>query len=93
MTEHLPSALGPEIRTKTCLYTLTPDRDFVIDAVPGHPEVLVALGGAHAFKFASMIGRTLADLATNEVTDVDLKPFRVDRDLLTQEHPPTSWMV
>jgi sarcosine oxidase len=92
-TEHLPSALGPEIRTKTCLYTLTPDRDFVIDAVPGHPEVLVALGGAHAFKFASVIGRTLADLATSGATQVDLEPFRIDRDLLTQEHPPTSWMV
>jgi sarcosine oxidase len=91
--EHLPSALGPEIRTRTCLYTLTPDRDFVLDAVPGHPEVLVALGGAHAFKFASVIGRTLAELATSGTTDADLEPFRIDRDLLTQDDPPTSWMV
>ena len=31
MAEHLPTALGPEIRTRTCLYTLTPDRDFVAE--------------------------------------------------------------
>ena len=34
LSKYLPAALGPEIYTKTCLYTLTPDRDFVIDAVP-----------------------------------------------------------
>ena len=43
----LPGASGPAARTKTCLYTVTPDRDFVIDRVPGHPGVVVgARGGA-----------------------------------------------
>jgi sarcosine oxidase len=93
MAEHLPGALGPEVATKTCLYTLTPDRDFVLDSVPGHPEVLVALGGAHAFKFASVIGQTLADLAVDGRTDVDLEPFRIDRSILTQDRPATNWMV
>jgi monomeric sarcosine oxidase len=93
VNRHLPSALGPIIETKTCLYTLTPDRDFVIDAVPGHPEVLVALGAAHAFKFAALIGRALADLATDGSTDLDLPPFRIDRPILQQDDPPTSWMV
>ena len=35
MADHLPGALGPPIYTKTCLYTLTPDRDFVVDRLPG----------------------------------------------------------
>ncbi|TMK80315.1 MAG: N-methyl-L-tryptophan oxidase [Actinobacteria bacterium] len=93
VNRHLPSALGPIIETKTCLYTLTPDRDFVIDVVPGHPEVLVALGAAHAFKFAALIGRALDDLATDGATDLDLSPFRIDRPILQLDDPPTSWMI
>ena len=53
-----PDAVAAPRASKTCLYTLTPDRDFVLDAVPGHPEVLVALGAAHGFKFASWFGGT-----------------------------------
>jgi sarcosine oxidase len=49
--------IGPPAHTVTCLYALTPDRDFVLDAVPGHPPVYVGLGAAHAFKFASTFGR------------------------------------
>ncbi|MEX1170916.1 MAG: N-methyl-L-tryptophan oxidase, partial [Chloroflexota bacterium] len=75
----LPGAKGSVFKVKTCLYTLTPDRDFVIDAVPGHPNILVALGAAHAFKFASLIGRALSELATDRAASVDLEPFRIDR--------------
>ena len=63
VTRHLPSALGRRDSTKTCLYTLTPDRDFVIDRVPGHPGIVVALGAAHGYKFAALFGRILAGLA------------------------------
>ena len=52
-----PGMLGPEIYTKTCLYTLTPDRDFVVDRLPEAPNVLVALGAAHGYKFASRAGQ------------------------------------
>ena len=52
-----PGAVGPEIYTRTCLYTLTPDRDFVIDRLPEMPGVSIGLGAAHGFKFASVIGR------------------------------------
>lgn len=88
----LPGAHGPIDRIKTCLYTLTPDRDFVVDAVPGQPNVLLALGAAHGFKFASLIGRTLSELATGLPTSIDLAPFRVDRPVLTLADPPRSWM-
>ena len=44
LARYLPDALGPEIYTKTCLYTLTPDRDFVLDAVPEAEGVFVAIG-------------------------------------------------
>jgi sarcosine oxidase len=73
---------GPPLRTVTCQYTLTPDRDFVVDAVPGHPDLLLGLGAAHAFKFTPTFGRVLADLATTRATDEDLSPFRADRAAL-----------
>ena len=37
MERHLPGALAPPIYTRTCLYTLTPDRDFVVDRLPDAP--------------------------------------------------------
>jgi sarcosine oxidase len=91
--QYLPTALGPIIYTKTCLYTLTPDRDFVIDAVPDHPNALIAIGGGHGYKFASIIGRILSQLAIDGRTAHDLGPFRMDRAILQLENPPKHYMV
>ncbi|HEY9014513.1 MAG TPA: N-methyl-L-tryptophan oxidase [Gemmatimonadales bacterium] len=93
LARYLPSALGPIIYTRTCLYTLTPDRDFIIDAVPGHPNAVIAIGGGHGFKFASLIGSILADLAMEGHSAFDLGPFRMDRAILQLEHPPRQYMV
>ncbi len=92
---HLPGAAGPDIVTKTCLYTLTPDRDFVVDRLPEAPSILVALGAAHAFKYASLLGRILAELAVDGVTasGADIAGFRIDRPILLEADPPTSFMV
>ena len=92
---HLPGALGPDLYTKTCLYTLTPDRDFVLDRVPEAPNVLVALGAAHTFKFASLFGRILAELIVDGSTPsaADIAGFRIDRPILLLDDPPTSFMV
>ncbi|MGH7497690.1 MAG: N-methyl-L-tryptophan oxidase [Gemmatimonadales bacterium] len=93
LERYIPKALGPVIYTKTCLYTLTPDRDFVIDAIPGHPEATVAIGGGHGFKFASLVGRILSELAIDGRTERDLSPFRIDRPILKLENPPRNYMV
>jgi sarcosine oxidase len=95
LAEHLPGALGRPIYTKTCLYTLTPDRDFVVDRLPGQPGVVVALGAAHGFKFASVIGRILAELSTDGATPSasELGSFRIDRPILLEAAPSTSWMI
>ncbi|HEY5887831.1 MAG TPA: N-methyl-L-tryptophan oxidase [Acidimicrobiales bacterium] len=90
--DHL-AGVGGIRSSKTCLYTLTPDRDFVLDRVPEAPEVLVALGAAHSFKFAAWFGLTLAQLALDGAVDADLSPFRIDRPALTdQDHQP-AWLV
>jgi sarcosine oxidase len=92
---HLPGAVGPPILTRTCLYTLTPDRDFVVDRLPEAPGVQVALGAAHGFKFASVLGRILAEIAIDGGTPSapELERFRIDRPILLEPDPPTSWMV
>ena len=89
----LPRAYGPPILSKTCLYTLTPDRDFVIDTLPENPNVIVAVGAGHAFKFASVIGRILSELAVQETTDQDISAFRINRDILLAENPKTHFLV
>ena len=93
LERHLPGALGPIIYTKTCLYTLTPDRDFVLDVLPHHPEIAVAIGGGHGFKFASLVGQILSDLSIDAHTPRDLSPFRIDRPILQQKDPPRNYMV
>ena len=95
LARHLPGAVGPDILTKTCIYTLTPERDFVIDRLPDHPGVSLALGCGHGFKFASVVGRILAELAIDGTTPSagDIEAFRVDRPLLLEEHPPTNFRI
>lgn len=93
LQRYLPGALGPLHRVKTCLYTLTPDRDFVIDTLPGHPNVSIAIGAGHAFKFASVIGKILGELALDGGTSADIGAFAFQRSILQRESPPKSYMV
>lgn len=93
LKKYIPTALGPVIYTKTCLYTMPPDRDFVIDTVPGHENCLVAIGAGHAFKFASLIGKILSELAIEGTTASDIGPFKISRPILRMENPPRSFMV
>ncbi len=67
-------------RTDTCLYTLTPDEDFVLDRVGS--LVVVSPCSGHGFKFVPLFGRIVADLATGTDPEVSLRPFRLDRPRL-----------
>ena len=85
LAERLPGAIGRPLTTKTCLYTLTPDRDFVLDRLSEHPGVIVALGAAHAYKFAALFGGILADLALDperRAPGPELGLFALDRPAL-----------
>ena len=78
-----------------CLYTLTPDRDFVLGPIPGSDRVHVALGAAHAFKFAPTIGRMMADMVLGR-HDRDaewVQAFAADRAALTDPDYVPAWMV
>lgn len=84
LAQTIPNMVGDvKPRVKTCLYTLTRDRDFVLDTVPGHRGLQVGLGSAHGFKFASWFGRALAERAVIGKTQSNIAPFRFDRPAIT----------
>jgi sarcosine oxidase len=79
---HLPAADGPRTHAVICMYTLTPDRHFVIDRHPEFARIAVGAGfSGHGFKFAPVIGEFLADLAETGQTDGRAELFRVNRFL------------
>ena len=68
---YLPDAAGPLIATAQCLYTNSPDSHFIIDRHPEFENVSLACGfSGHGFKFASVVGEILADLASQGHTDL-----------------------
>lgn len=75
-----PDADGPTLRLAACLFTNTPDEHFLIDTLPGHPEIVLASPcSGHGFKFASVIGEVLADLAVTGTSRMDLSLFSYAR--------------
>lgn len=77
----LPDLSSGRVRNSTtCIFTNTPDHNFVIDFHPGHANVLISSPcSGHGFKFASAIGELQADLLTTGSSRFDLTPFRIDR--------------
>ena len=66
---HVPALDGDLVGARTCMYTNTPDRHFVVSAHPDHPQVAVAAGfSGHGYKFCSVIGEILADLTIEDGT-------------------------
>jgi len=66
-----------------CMYTSTPDEDFIIDLHPQHPGIVIASPcSGHGFKFSTIIGRLLADLALERPSGFDLTPFSIQRKVL-----------
>jgi sarcosine oxidase len=80
LADHIPAANGRLIAATTCLYTVTPDHDFIIDRMSGADNIIVASPcSGHGFKFAPVIGEVLADLACEGRTRHDISRFRLAR--------------
>jgi len=80
LAQCLPAANGPMRAAETCLYTMTPDNTFVIDQVPGFPQIVVASPCCgHGFKFSPVVGEILAELVTRGTTQHDIAQFRLAR--------------
>jgi sarcosine oxidase len=80
---HVPDLAGRCLDARACMYTNTPDEHFVISVHPEHPQVTIACGfSGHGYKFCSVVGEILADLATEGATShpIDLfSPVRFER--------------
>jgi sarcosine oxidase len=90
MRDHLPGGFGPYLKQRTCLYTMTPDRDIVLDLIPGYERAAVGQGAAHGFKFASVFGKSLVELAFDGKSESDVAAWSIERDVLTMVDPPRS---
>jgi N-methyl-L-tryptophan oxidase len=72
----------PSIETlahgKTCLYTMTPDEDFIIDLHPDYPHIAIAAGfSCHGFKFSSLVGKVLRELIMGRSPTEPIGPFAI----------------
>jgi sarcosine oxidase len=77
---YFPEANGPIMSMATCMFTNVPDRHFVIDTHPDYPQVVFASAcSGHGFKFASVVGEILADLAQRGSSRHDISFFRLER--------------
>lgn len=74
LAAHLPAATRRELQFATCLYTLSPDRNFVVDRHLEYPQVSFAAGlSGHGFKFVTVLGEALADLAERGKTTLPIE--------------------
>jgi len=77
---YFPNANGPTLALKTCLFTNSPDEHFIIDSHADIPNVYVAAGfSGHGFKFCSVVGEIMADLALHGGTRHDISLFALNR--------------
>jgi sarcosine oxidase len=77
---YFPDADGPTMAMTTCLFTNSPDEHFILDRHPDHANVCLAAGfSGHGYKFCSVVGEIMADLALTGRSGFDLGLFSVAR--------------
>jgi sarcosine oxidase len=77
---YFPDAAGPTMALRACMFTNTPDEHFILDRHPDHPQVCIASPcSGHGFKFCSVVGEIMADLAERGETRHDIAMHRLQR--------------
>lgn len=80
LRRYFPDADGPVMGLAACAFTNTQDEHFIIDRLPQAPQIVVASPcSGHGYKFCSVIGEILADLAMARAPGFDLSPFALRR--------------
>lgn len=81
LNEFIPDGYQSTLTMKTCLYTNTPDENFIVDFLPAYGKTVAIAAGfsGHGFKFASVIGEILADLAINGATPLPIDFLNAQR--------------
>ncbi|HEX7758759.1 MAG TPA: N-methyl-L-tryptophan oxidase [Caulobacteraceae bacterium] len=76
----IPGAAGPLKAVKTCIYTSTPDEEFIVDRHSRHPQIVICSAcSGHGFKFASVFGQMLADMADGGDIPAEIAAFGMGR--------------
>lgn len=77
---YFPDGAGATVMLKACIFTNSPDEHFIIDRLAQAPQVSVAAGfSGHGYKFCSVVGEIMADLAVDGATRHDISLFSLDR--------------
>jgi sarcosine oxidase len=80
LKEYLPTADGPLLSIRPCMYTNSPDRQFILDHYPGLPNVTIACGfSGHGFKFATVIGQIMSELSLHGRSTLPIAFLSLDR--------------
>jgi len=80
LRDHLPLANGRITNSATCIYTNTPDENFIIDFHPTNENVMIVSAcSGHGFKFASAIGEIVASLTLEGRTSFGIEEFSLKR--------------
>lgn len=85
---YFPHGSGATMALRSCMFTNTPDEHFILDHHPAHPQVvLVSPCSGHGYKFCSVIGEIVADLASGDgTTRHDIGFLRLSRAALAANH-------
>jgi sarcosine oxidase len=77
---YFPDGAGPTMALKVCMFTNSPDEHFILDLHPDYPQVSFAAGfSGHGYKFCSLVGEVMADLAEQGDTRHDISLLRFAR--------------
>ena len=79
MATYIPSLALGDIHSDVCLYTMTPDSDFILGALPGHANVFTTALAGHGFKFAPVLGGIMADMLEDKEPAFDVTRFSPER--------------
>jgi sarcosine oxidase len=80
MAPLIPSLTSKCVHSVTCMYTNTPDENFILAQHPRYPQVVIGCGfSGHGFKFSSVIGEVLADLVQKGSSNFDIAFLRPQR--------------
>ncbi|KAA0702006.1 Peroxisomal sarcosine oxidase [Triplophysa tibetana] len=80
ITRCFPGLVPAPAVVESCLYTVTPDDNFLLDCHPNYSNIIIGAGfSGHGFKFGPVVGKVLCQLAMGQVPSHDLSPFCIKR--------------
>ncbi|MCJ8740069.1 hypothetical protein PDJAM_G00054570 [Pangasius djambal] len=80
ITRCFPGLVPVPAVVESCMYTVTPDNNFVLDRHPTYSNIVIGAGfSGHGFKFAPVVGKVLCDLSMGQNPSYELSPFSIHR--------------